>query len=121
MILADTSVWVDHFRAGDAELARMLSEEDVGLHPFVLGELAAGSLRQRSHVLHYLGSLPQVPIAQESEVHHFLESQRLWGWGLGWVDLHILAAVKLAGWSLYTADRAMNRAAARLGITCVGA
>jgi predicted nucleic acid-binding protein len=119
VILADTSVWVNHFRHGDAELARLLAGDDVGLHPFVLGEIAAGTLRQRARVLADLACLPQLAIAQGSEVHHLLESRELWGLGLGWVDLHLLAAAKLAAWHLYTADRAMNGAAARLAITCL--
>ena len=119
MILADTSVWVNHFRSADSQLARMLVEEDVGLHPFVLGEIAAGNLRDRTRVLNYLSCLPQSAIAEEAEVHHLLQSERLWGTGLGWVDLHILAAVRLRGWRLYSADRAMNRIAAQLGISRV--
>ena len=118
MIVADTSVWVNHFRRGDAELARMLTEEEVGLHPFVMGEIAAGNLKHRAETLGYLACLPRIAVAQEDEVHHLLESQRLWGLGLGWVDFHILAAAKLGGWSLYSADRAMNGAAIRLGISC---
>ena len=116
MILADTSVWVNHFRKAAAPLNRMLLEEDVGIHPFVLGEIAAGNLRDRPKVLGWLATLPQLGIAEESEVHHLLESRRLWGSGLGWVDLHILASVKLSDWTLYSADGGMNRAATRLRI-----
>ena len=119
-MLVDTSVWVNHFRAGDDRLTRMLVEEEVGLHAFVLGEVAAGNLRERSRVLSYLRCLPQPAMADESEVHHLLESRRLWGSGLGWVDLHILASTKLGGWGMYSADSGMNRAAVRLGIACVG-
>jgi predicted nucleic acid-binding protein len=114
--LADTSVWVNHFRRGDAKLARLLTEEEAGLHPFVIGELAAGNLVDRAATLSYLTSLPLAPVALESEVHYLLESRRLWGAGLGWVDLHLLASASLAGWRLLTADRAMADAAARLGI-----
>lgn len=116
MTLADTSVWVNHFRRGDATLARLLNEEEAGLHPFVIGEIAAGNLGNRAAILGYLASLPQTPVALESEVHYLLESRRLWGAGLGWVDLHLLAAAALAGWRLFTADRALVAAAARLGI-----
>lgn len=119
MILADTSVWVNHLRRGDRNLVGMLQAESVGLHPFILGEIAAGNLRNRERVLAYFASLPELPVAYESEVHHLLESRRLWGSGLGWIDLHILTAAKLSGWHLYTADRAMNQAAARLEIPCV--
>lgn len=119
MILADTSVWVNHLRRGDRNLARMLEAESIGLHPFIFGEIAAGNLRNRQRVLSYFASLPQLPIAPENEVHHLLELRRLWGSGLGWIDLHILTATKLSGWHLYTADRAMQEAGVRLEIPCV--
>ena len=116
MILVDTSVWVNHLRHGDAELARMLVEQEVALHPFIIGEIAAGSLTRRSEVLGYLFLLHRLAVAQEEEVHHLLESRNLWGTGLGWTDLHILTAAKLSGCRLYTADRAMNSAAVQLEI-----
>jgi predicted nucleic acid-binding protein len=115
VILVDTSVWVNHFRRGDAGLRQLLLDEAAGLHPFVLGEVAAGNLRNRSRTLHDLTLLPRIPLAQEDEVHHLLESQRLWSSGLGWVDLHILASSLLFGWNLYSADRALDAAASRLG------
>jgi len=114
--LADTSVWVNHLHHGDPELVRLLLAEEIGLHPFVLGELAAGNLPRRSRTLADLACLPQAPVAEEREVHHLLEAHRLWGTGLGWIDLHLLASAKLSGWPLYTADRALNAAAARLEI-----
>ena len=116
MTLIDTSVWANHFRTPSAKLLELLDARSVGMHPFVAGELAAGNLKHRSATLADLSLLPQVPLANESEVHHLLESQRLWGTGLGWVDLHLLAAALLAGWKLLTADRALKTAAQRLGI-----
>ena len=119
MILADTSIWVNHFRRGDAQLARLLTEDEIGLHPFVLGEIAAGTLRHRARVLADLACLPQLAVVEEREVHHLLESRQLWSLGLGWVDLHLLAAALLARWNLLTVDHAMKHAAARLLIPCV--
>jgi predicted nucleic acid-binding protein len=116
MTLVDTSIWIDHFRLPDARLAQLLTTESAGVHPFVLGELAAGNLPKRQSTLTDLGQLPRVPAAQESDVHHLLESHRLWGLGLGWVDLHILAAALVSGCNLLTADHAMMAAATRLGI-----
>ena len=116
MVLVDTSVWVDHLHRGEAGLSRLLLDEAAGLHPFVLGELAAGNLKSRVATLGMLASLPRAPVAPESEVHHLLESRRLWGAGLGWVDLHLLASAMVAGWRLFTADRALGKAAAALGI-----
>jgi predicted nucleic acid-binding protein len=114
--LVDTSVWVNHLRRGDARLAQLLTGGEVGLHPFVLGEIAAGNLKNRTATLGYLAFLPQAPLAPEGEVHGLLESRRLWGTGLGWVDLHVLASAAIAGWNLYTADRRMMGAAEAMGI-----
>jgi hypothetical protein len=116
VILVDTSVWIDHFRRGEAGLAQLLLDEAAGLHPFVLGEIAAGNLKDRAATLELLASLPRAPVAPESEVHHLLESRRLWGAGLGWVDLHLLASAMVGGWRLFTTDRALGKAAAALGI-----
>jgi hypothetical protein len=117
--LVDTSVCIAHFRRGDTKLVQMLQNGDAGLHAFILGEIAAGNLRERTRTLADLALLPRVSSAQDSEVHHLLESHRLWGTGLGWVDLHILASAILSGWSLYTGDRAMHAAAARLDIDLI--
>lgn len=116
MILVDTSVWVNHMRRGDPELTRLLLAEEAGLHPWVIGELAAGNLSRRAQILADLACLSQAPLAREEEVHHLLESTRLWGSGLGWIDLHLLASALLTGWRLYSADRALHEAAARLEI-----
>jgi len=115
--LIDTSIWVGHFRKGDPILERLLDQNLAGVHPFVIGELACGNLRNRQAVLSDFAKLPAVALARESEVHHVLETHRLWGTGLGWVDLHLLAAAMLAGWELLTSDPAMKAAAVRLRIT----
>jgi predicted nucleic acid-binding protein len=114
MTLVNTSVWVHHFRRSDATLTRLLADNLVALHPFVFGEIAAGHLRNRAQTLADLALLARVPLAQESEVRYLLDSRRLWGTGLGRVDLHILTSAKLSGSSLYTTDRALNTAAASL-------
>jgi predicted nucleic acid-binding protein len=114
--LVDTSVWVNHLRQGDARLAQLLTDGEAGLHPFVLGEIAAGNLKNRRATLGYFALLPQAPLSAESDVHLLLESRRLWGTGLGWVDLHVLASAKISGWSLYTVDRRMKEAAEVIGI-----
>ena len=115
MTLVDTSIWVNHFRKPDAALMQMLTDGSAGMHPFIVGELACGNLKNRAATLGDLARLPQTPIASENEVRHLLESSRRWGKGLGWVDLHLLAAAKLSGWGLFTADRAMMRAASAIG------
>ena len=87
MILVDTSVWIDHLRRGDEELSLLLDEGQVLVHPFVIGEIACGSLKNRAAVVGHLRRLPAAPIATEAEVHHLLEREGLHGRGLGWVDL----------------------------------
>jgi predicted nucleic acid-binding protein len=116
VVLVDTSVWIDHFRRGEAGLAQLLLDEEAGLHPFVLGEIAAGNLKDRAATLGLLASLPRASVAPESEVHHLLESRRLWGSGLGWVDLHLLASAMVGEWRLFTKDRALAKATAALGV-----
>jgi predicted nucleic acid-binding protein len=117
MILVDTSVWVNHFRSADAALTQMLDDGVAATHPFVLGELAAANLKSRTATLGYFQALPQASIASEAEVHHFLRAHRLWGLGLGWVDLHLLASATMSRWKLFTADRAMKNAAMKLKLS----
>jgi predicted nucleic acid-binding protein len=118
MTLVDTSVWVNHFRRPQSSLIKLLEDSSAGMHPFVLGELACGNLKHRALTLADFARLPQAPLATQGEVLHLLESRRLWGQGLGWVDVHILASALLGGWALLTADRTMQRAARRFGILC---
>lgn len=113
-MLVDTSVWVDHFRRGDAALSGLLSRAEVECHPFIIGELACGSLRRRSEVLSLLESLPQVPVGSHNEVLTFVERRRLMGRGIGWIDAHLLASASLAGVLLWTHDRHLSEVARTL-------
>ena len=116
MTLVDTSIWVDHLRVADRQLAGLLLEEAVRCHPFVVGELACGALHRRSEVLGLLRNLPQAPVVDQDEVLAFVEAHKLMGSGLGWVDVHLLASAALAGERLWTRDRRLAEAARRLGI-----
>jgi predicted nucleic acid-binding protein len=117
VILADTSVWVDHLRAGDKALAALLDTAMVLVHPFVIGELALGNLRQRDIVLSALADLPHARVATDAEVRHFIERQALFGHGIGYIDAHLLAAVQLtAGTELWTSDKKLHNVAAQLGL-----
>ncbi|MGE5834208.1 MAG: type II toxin-antitoxin system VapC family toxin [Acidobacteriota bacterium] len=115
-MLVDTSIWIDHFRAHDATLAARLDQGDVECHPFIVGELACGGLRHRAEILALLQRLPEVPIAGHDEVLTFVERNRLQSSGLGWIDVHLLASVRLARTTLWTADRRLRAAARRLGV-----
>nr|WP_294522920.1 PIN domain-containing protein [uncultured Rhodopila sp.] len=117
MILADTSVWIDHLRQGDAVLADMLEHARILTHPFVIGELATGNLRQREVILHALRGLPRAVVAQDAEVLDFIERETLSGSGLGYIDIHLLASVRLSpGALLFTRDRRLHTAATRMSV-----
>ncbi len=83
MILADTSVWVDHLRKGNKRLAGFLNEGVVLCHPFIIGELACGNLKNRNKILGMLAALPSIPIAEHDEVLHFISRHKLQGRGIG--------------------------------------
>ena len=116
MILVDTSVWVDHLRRGDAKLAELLERGAVVMHPFVIGEIACGSLADRSSILELLQDLPMAVIADSDEVLGFIERLGLHGKGIGYVDVHLLASVQLTeGTKLWTRDKRLRAAAGDLG------
>jgi predicted nucleic acid-binding protein len=117
VILADTSVWVDHLRASNKALVALLDAGMVLAHPFVIGELALGNLRQREIVLKALADLPRASVATDAEVLHFIEGRALFGRGIGYIDAHLLAAVQLtAGTELWTNDKRLHGVAAQLGL-----
>ena len=115
MILVDTSVWVDHFRSGLPQLAKLLEQNVVLMHPFILGELACGNLTSRRDTLRLLANLPAAPKASESEVLMFIEMNRLMGKGIGYIDAHLLASTALAAdASLWTQDKRLGKASQEL-------
>jgi predicted nucleic acid-binding protein len=116
VIVVDTSVWVDHLRRRNERLATLLVEGQVLSHPFVVGELACGHLRQRAEILGLLARLPPAPLASHDETLRLLDSRSLMGRGLGWIDLHLLASAVLAREPLWTADRRLDAAALAEGI-----
>ena len=117
MILVDISVWIDHLQSGDEQLSALLSGGEVLGHPFVMGELALGNLRQREALLSDLQDLPQAIVASDEEVLNLINRQTLFGRGIGYVDAHLLAAVLLTTDSkLWTRDRRLQVVAAELGV-----
>ena len=117
MILADTSVWIDHLRAHDPVLAALLDIGRVLGHAFVRGELACGRLQQRSVILSLLHRLPQAVVATDTEVLDLIERHRLMGRGIGYVDAHLLAGTMLTPDArLWTRDRNLSAAAQHLGL-----
>ena len=116
MMLVDTSVWIDHLRLGDAELATALEVGRVRAHPFVVGELACGNLHARAEVLSLLQALPGSPMATDSEVLFFMDQQALMGRGIGYIDVHLLASARLGGVLLWTRDKKLHAIATTLGL-----
>ncbi len=115
MILVDTSVWIDHLRAADKALVSALNDRRVLVHPFVIGEIALGNLRQRDLVLSLLRALPHAKAATDDEVLEFVSAHRLNGSGIGLIDAHLLASVTLTpGARLWSRDRRLREIAARM-------
>lgn len=114
MVLVDTSVWVRHLRKGDPGLATSLNNGEVLCHPFIVGEIACGTLKNRSAILSLLQALPSVIQAGHEEVMEFIENYRLMGKGLGYIDIHLLASARLTKVSLWTLDHALNEVSSKL-------
>lgn len=117
MILVDTSVWIDHLHKGDQVMATALEQEQVLMHPFVIGELACGNLRNQGEVLSLLQKLPKPTVASEAEALGFIEGHKLMDRGIGYLDAHLLASAALETARLWTRDRRLAAAASALNLT----
>ena len=118
MILVDTSIWIDHLRRGDRQLAARLEAGDVVCHPFVIGELACGSLSRRHEILELLAALPRAGQATHEEILAFIDDRHLHGGGIGLIDAHLLYAAVHEGHVVWTRDARLRQSAARLGVEC---
>lgn len=116
-VLVDTSVWVDHLFKGEALLHDLLTLGHVVTHPFILGEIACGRLSNRKAILALLAELPAVTVATHEEVLHLVETHRLDGTGLSWIDAHLLASSLLDRMPLWTRDKRLAAAAKNLRIS----
>lgn len=116
MVLVDTAIWVSHLKKGDTGLKALLEDGEVLCHPFIIGELACGNLKNRAEILSLLQALPQAKVAGHDEVMEFIEIHRLSGAGLGYVDVHLLASALLSKATLWTTDKSLSAAAKKLGI-----
>jgi len=120
MILIDTSVWIQHLRQGNPALSQQLADGQGACHPFVVGELACGNLRNRSEILALLSSLPRVEAATHEEVLEFMDTYRLMGKGLGYVDVHLLASAALSRVAIWSLDKRLKETATILGLAFMG-
>jgi len=117
LILADTSVWIDHLRSEDKEMREHLHRGDIVIHPFIIAELALGSLKERSKTLALLDLLPQVRMPQLAEVRLMIEARRLYGMGIGLIDAHLIASIFInSATVLWTRDKPLRKVAESLGI-----
>jgi predicted nucleic acid-binding protein len=114
MVLVDTSVWVSHLRESHDDLANLLNDGEVACHPFIVGELACGNLKNRTIILSLLETLPMAAAVEHEEVLSFIERRRLMGKGLGYVDVHLLASAVLSRLSLWTLDKKLGQVAEML-------
>jgi predicted nucleic acid-binding protein len=111
MVLIDTSVWVSHWRQAHAGLAALLNDGEVACHPFIVGELACGNLKNRTTILTLLEALPMAIAVEHQEALSFIESHALMGKGLGYIDVHLLASCILTGLPIWTLDKKLERVA----------
>jgi predicted nucleic acid-binding protein len=116
MILVDTSVWIDHFRFGNAQLEELLTSSEVMIHPFIIGELACGSMKNRKEILGLLNELPRADIAEHQEVLKLIEDRRLYGKGIGLIDAHLIASALISKVKLLTMDKTLEKVVAVLDI-----
>ena len=114
MILVDTSVWVEHLRSGTIGLEKLLSDGHVACHPFIIGELACGNLKNRTEILSLLQDLPMASCADDDEAIQFINDHKLMGKGMGYIDIHLLMSALLTGIPLWTIDKRLHEASLTL-------
>ena len=116
MVLVDTSVWVAHLRHGAIGLEALLQGGRVVCHPYIVGELACGNIRNRSEIISLLQRLPGAIRAAHEEIMQFIDNFGLMGKGLGYIDMHLLASARLTGAALWTLDKRLNEVAKKLRV-----
>ena len=117
MILADTSIWVDYLRIHNPEMEERLRRGQIVMHPFIVAEIALGSLHNRRKRLDEMESLLEVKVAQLQEVRHMIEAHSLYSKGIGLTDAHLIASCLLTpGTQLWARDGNMETVAKALGI-----
>jgi len=116
MILVDTSVWVAHLHDGNIDLEKLLNNCNVATHEYIIGEIACGTLKNRAKIISYLNALPMATPAKHDEVMYFIENHCLMEKGLGYIDMHLLAAAFLSNIPLWTFDKKMSEIASSLEV-----
>ena len=116
MVITDTSIWVTHLRQGSRQLEKLLIDAEVMCHPFIIGELACGNLKNRNEIISLLQSLPMAPTIEFDEFIFFIERNQLMEIGIGFIDVNLLASAQLTGIPLWTADKRLKSAATKLDL-----
>jgi predicted nucleic acid-binding protein len=116
MVLVDTSVWISHLRDGSYGLMELLNNGDVLCHPFIIGELACGNIKNRNEIISLLRSLPMAKTLVHDEVLKFTEDRKLARRGLGFIDVHLLASAILSDSPMWSLDKKMSNIALELNI-----
>jgi predicted nucleic acid-binding protein len=117
MVLVDTSIWIAHLRLGNLRFEKLLMDAEVMCHPFIVGELACGNLKNRNEIISLLQSLPMALTIEFDELLFFIDRNHLMGKGIGFVDVHLLASAQLTGVPLWTADKRLKSTADQLELT----
>ena len=121
MILADTSIWIDHFRGGLSGLQSRLDQGEIMIHPFVIGELLLSGVNRRPVAVAELRQLPLSPMPRAEETEALIMGESLDGRGVGYVDTVLLTAVRLhPGARLWTQDRKLHAVAAGMSVAFEG-
>jgi len=116
MVLVDTSIWINHLRSGDRHLKKLLLNGEVFCHPYIIGELACGNIKNRQEIIPLLKELPQAPVVEFDEFLYFIEQNKFYGKGIGFVDIHLLASAKLGQLLLWTGDKRLQSASVDLNL-----
>jgi hypothetical protein len=114
MVLVDTSVWISHLREGSDKLMYLLNKGEVLCHPFIIGEIACGNLKNRSEIIRLLHALPIAIVAETEEILQFIENKELMGKGIGYIDIHLLASALLTDAQLWTIDKKLDNIARKV-------
>jgi hypothetical protein len=117
VILADANIWIDYFRAGDAQLQSLLANDQVVMHPCLAAELALGSLQDRLRTLAMFDVMTQARVADLREIRQMIETRSLYSKGIGLTDAHLLASCFITpGTHLWTRDHALGSLAEAFGV-----
>jgi predicted nucleic acid-binding protein len=116
MVLVDTSVWISHFRENNPHLKKLLIDESVACHPFIIGELACGNIKNRKEIISLLQALPQTLVAEHDEILAFIEHKKPMGIGIGLIDVHLLASSLLTNLPLWTSDKRLRTTASKFNV-----